>query len=168
MASSKQDQQVAGATADDLTIDAAQDDQWLSAQHSAVLLYLQARQVPFLQVPDWPEWDCPPYLALWAAEDPADPGYVGHWVLAGDSSGSQAQPVPFDHLSAAELAEPRAALAAFAKRWQQLAAGAAKGIAWQGSPQPAQPTLALQGQQLARQAQLLAQLAADDELWQED
>lgn len=145
-----------------------QDEQWLVQQHAAVLGYLQAQQVSVGEVPAWPEWDCAPYVALWAAEDPADPGYVGYWILAGDSSGSQAQPVPFDHLAAGDLAEPRAALAAFAKRWQQLAAQAAKGQAWQGSPQLAQPTLAAQGQQLARQAQLLAQLAADDDLWEDE
>jgi len=141
---------------------------WLAQQHQAVLAYLQQQQVTVASLPDWPEWECAPYLALWGAEDPADPGFVGYWVLAGDCSGTQAQPVPFDHLSATELAEPRDALAAFAKRWQQLAQQANNGQDWAGTPLLPDLTLASKAKQLSRQAQLLAQLAADDDLWQDD
>lgn len=149
------------------------DFAWCEQQYPAIVAYVQAQQIPHGVICDWPEWDSAPYLGLWAVEDPADPGFVGHWILAGDSSGSQPQPVPFDHLSAGELTEPREVLAAFAKKWTALAAKAAKGEGWSGSPQLSQsalavPDLAQQAKQLARQAQLLAQLASDDELWEED
>ncbi len=152
----------------DIDTDADASALWLSQQHQAVMAHLQLHQVPFASLPDWPEWECAPYLALWGAEDAADAGYVGYWVLAGDCSGTQSQPVPFDHLSAAEYAEPREALAAFAKRWQQMAKQAQSGHSWHGSPQLPGLSLAQQAQQLSRQAQLLAQLAADDELWSDD
>lgn len=142
--------------------------EWLSQQHQAVLAHMQQHQVPFASLPEWPEWECAPYLALWGAEDANDAGYVGYWILAGDCSGSQSQPVPFDHLRADEYAEPREALAAFAKRWLQLASLAKAGQSWNGSPQLPALSLAQQAQQLSRQAQLLAQLAADDELWQDE
>jgi hypothetical protein len=100
-------------------------------------------------------------------EDPQDPGYAGHWILAGDSTGAQPQPVPFDHLPAEDLTEPRDAMAAFAKRWAALAAKASKGEAWQGSPVLA-GDVAAQAKQLARQAQLLAMWAQDEDLWAED
>jgi hypothetical protein len=89
------------------------------------------------------------------------------WVLAGDSTGVQPQPVPFDHLPATELSEPRDAMAAFAKKWSALAAAANKGTAWQGSPLLT-GDVATQAKQLSRQAQLLALWAADDELWEQD
>lgn len=148
--------------------DADESALWLRQQHQAVLAHLQQHQVPFASLPDWPEWECAPYLALWGAEDATDAGYVGYWILAGDCSGTQSQPVPFDHLSADDYAEPREALAAFATRWQQLAKLANAGQGWSGSPQLTGLALAQQAQQLSRQAQLLAQLAADDELWSDD
>lgn len=142
----------------------AEDWAWCDNQFAAIESYVTTQQLPHGVICDSPEWFTAPYVGLWAVEDPADPGFVGYWILAGDSTGVQPQPVPFDHLSAADLTEPRQALAAFASRWCTLAAAAAKGQRWQGSP--AVPgELAMAAKQLARQAQLLALWAADDELW---
>lgn len=142
----------------------AEDWAWCDSQFPAIESYVKAQQIPHGVICDTPEWFTAPYVGLWAIEDPADPGFVGHWVLAGDNSGSQPQPVPFDHLSADELTEPRDVIAAFAKRWSQLATAGAQGQAWQGSPELT-GDLATASKQLARQAQLLALWAADDEIW---
>lgn len=75
--------------------------------------------------------------------------------------------MPFDHVPAADLNEPRDALAAFAKKWAALAAAGAKGVSWKGSPH-IPGDLAELSKQLARQAQLLALWADDDELWDFD
>jgi hypothetical protein len=88
-------------------------------------------------------------------------------VLAGDTTGVQPQPVAFDFLSAEDCAEPREALAAFAKKWAALAAAAAKGTAWTGSPLVS-GDLAQKAAQLARQAELLKLWAGDDEMWEQD
>lgn len=56
--------------------------------------------------------------------------YTPTWIVADDSTGVQLQPVPFDHLPAAHLAEQRDAVAAFNKRWAQLT----RIENWQGSP----------------------------------
>ena len=150
-----------------MQLDDADDWAWCDQQYPAVVAYVKAQQIPHGEICDWPEWDCAPYLGLWAVEDPADQGYVGHWILVGDSSGSQPQPVPFDHLPADELAEPRDALLAFAKKWAALAAAASQGQDWVGSPSlPGE--LNQRADQLKRQATLLQQLAEDDELWQDD
>ena len=96
-----------------------QDWAWCDSQLAAITGYVAAQQIPHGVICDWPEWYTAPYVGLWAVEDPEDPGYVGHWILAGDSSGAQPQPVPFDHVPAADLNEPRDALAAFAKNGQR-------------------------------------------------
>lgn len=150
-----------------MDFDDAQDWAWCDSQLAAVEAYVKAQQLPHGVICDSPEWFTAPYVALWAVEDVADPGYVGFWLLCGDSSGSQPQPVPFDHLPATDITEPREAMAAFAKKWAQLAAAAAKGQAWQGSPE-LDGDLAQQAKQLARQAQLLQLWASDDELWDLD
>ncbi|MBU2098365.1 MAG: DUF4826 family protein [Gammaproteobacteria bacterium] len=150
-----------------MEMDDAQDWAWCDSQFAAIESYVKAQQIPHGVICDWPEWYTAPYVGLWAVEDPQDPGFVGFWVLAGDSTGVQPQPVPFDHLPAAELSEPRDAMAAFAKKWSALAAAAAKGNVWQGSPMLA-GDIATQAKQLARQAQLLSLWAGDDELWEQD
>jgi hypothetical protein len=150
-----------------MEMDDAQDWAWCDSQFAAIESYVKAQQIPHGVICDWPEWYTAPYVGLWAVEDPADPGFVGFWVLAGDSTGVQPQPVPFDHLPATELSEPRDAMAAFAKKWSALAAAANKGTAWQGGPLLT-GDVATQAKQLSRQAQLLALWAADDELWEQD
>lgn len=115
-------------------------------------------------------------MGLWVVEDVADPGFAGYWIIAGDASGEQTNAVPFDYLPAADVVEPQQALAAFAKRWQQLAKTSSS---WPsaiaaGTHLPrfggaiAQLAPAEQAQHLLRQAQLLQQWAADAELWQDD
>jgi len=150
-----------------MNFDDAEDWAWCDSQFAAIECYVTRQQIPHGVICDSPEWFTAPYVGLWAVEDPADPGFVGYWILAGDSTGVQPQPVPFDHLSAADLTEPREVLAAFASRWRKLAAEAAKGQNWQGSP-TVPGELAIAAKQLARQAELLALWAADDELWTED
>ncbi len=153
-----------------MDFDDAEDWAWCDSQFAAIEQYVKSQQLPHGVICDTPEWFVAPYVGLWAVEDPADPGFVGIWILAGDTTGAQPQPVPFDHLPATELAEPRDALAAFAKRWAQLAKGGANGLAkgdeWQGSPVLVGDLTARQ-QQLSRQAQLLKLWAEDDELWDE-
>lgn len=150
-----------------MDLDEAEDWAWCDAQFAAIEAYVKAQNIPHGVICDWPEWFAAPYVGLWAVEDPADPGFVGHWILAGDTTGVQPQPVAFDYLSAEDGAEPREALAAFAKKWAALAAAAAKGKAWTGSP-VLSGDLPQQATQLARQAELLKLWASDDDMWDED
>lgn len=150
-----------------MDFDEAEDWAWCDAQYAAVVDYVTTQAIPHGVICDWPEWYAAPYVGLWAVEDLADPGFVGYWILAGDSTGAQPQPVAFDHLPAADLAEPRDALAAFAKKWATLAATAAKGNAWTGSP-ALKGELAEQAAQLTRQAELLKLWANDDDMWEQD
>jgi len=150
-----------------MNLDEAEDWAWCDAQFAAIEAYVKAQNIPHGVICDWPEWYAAPYVGLWAVEDPADPGFVGHWILAGDTTGVQPQPVAFDYLSAEDGAEPREALAAFAKKWAALAAAAAKGKAWTGSP-VLTGDLAQQAAQLARQAELLKLWASDDDVWELD
>lgn len=145
----------------------AEDWLWCDTQYPAIVAYVEANQIAHGVICDSPEWFVAPYIGLWAVEDPADPGFVGTWVVAGDHTAEASKAVPFDHLPAAELSEPRDAIAAFAKRWATLAREASQGHAWQGSPVLA-GDLASQAKQLSRQAQLLQAWVQDDEAWDED
>ena len=76
-----------------MNLDEAEDWAWCDAQFAAIEAYVKAQNIPHGVICDWPEWYAAPYVGLWAVEDPADPGFVGHWVLAGDTTGVQPQPV---------------------------------------------------------------------------
>ena len=89
-----------------MDMDEAEDWAWCDSQFAAIESYVKTQHIPHGVICDWPEWYTAPYVGLWAVENPDDPGFVGHWILAGDSTGVQPQPVPFDHLSATDLPEP--------------------------------------------------------------
>ncbi|WP_229797102.1 DUF4826 family protein [Alishewanella tabrizica] len=70
--------------------------------------YVKTQKIPHGVICDWSERYTAPYVGLWALEDPEDLEFVGHWILAGDSTGGQPQPVPFDHQG--ETTEPSSAV----------------------------------------------------------
>lgn len=150
-----------------MDLNEAEDWAWCDAQYAAIEAYVKTQNISHGLICDWPEWYVAPYIGLWAVEDLADPGFVGYWVLAGDTTGAQPQPVSFDFLSAQDCASPREALTAFAKKWAALAAAAAKGNAWTGSPLLA-GDISQQATQLARQAELLKLWVSDDDMWEDD
>lgn len=161
---------------DDFQFDETEDWLWCESQYAAICQFVQDMQIPHGEICDWPEWFTAPYVGLWVVEDVADPGFAGYWIIAGDASGEQANAVPFDYLPAVDLIEPQQALAAFAKRWQQLATTSSRWTCDRetGTHLPrfggaiAQLAPAEQALHLLRQAQLLQQWAADAELWQDD
>ena len=71
-----------------MDLDDAQDWAWCDSQFAAIETYVKTQQIPHGVICDWPEWYTAPYVGLWAVENPEDPGFVGHWILAGDSTGA--------------------------------------------------------------------------------
>jgi hypothetical protein len=84
--------------------------QWCIDMHAEAERYLEDEQVPHGAISDWPAFRLAPHVALFAVASREQPGWIGLWVVCGD--------LPTDHLDAASIASPRAALATFASRWQ--------------------------------------------------
>jgi len=137
---------------DDPAVEAA----WLAEQRARAGEYLRAQRVPFGSVADRPAWHLAPYVALWPALGQRT-GQLQYWIIVGD--------LPADFLPGDAAADPRGAVTAFAARWQQVARGMLEG-------QP-HPTLqvgegdqrATLGDLLLRRANLLAEIAREDEHW---
>jgi hypothetical protein len=136
--------------------DPAQHADWIREQRTNVLEYLAGEGVG-ANVPPEPSWLEAPYVAIWPAMSNAAPGRVGWWVISGD--------VPTDCVSSGEIRDARSAMRVFARRWQRASKRMARGETSDdfslGTPSE-WPQLA---PMLASRASLLADWAADDELW---
>ena len=107
-----------------------------------------------------PAWFAMPYAGLWAVESAHRPEWIGWWVIAGD--------LPTDALPAHDLATPRDAMRAFAKRWVQNGEKLDRGDvppAWAHLPDDALPKLAAT---LKRRGAALQTWADDASSWPDD
>ena len=130
---------------------------WCGDQRSIVVAYLARQGVTYGEVGDWPAWHIQPYVAVWAIESAARPGWVGWWAISGD--------LPTDYIACGAERHPRAGLRGIAERWRDAAALMADGKTvpdWSvGSPAEQSELAPL----LAARADALLSFAADDTLW---
>ncbi len=132
--------------------------QWLAEQRANVQRYLQDEGVQHRGVASEPEWFVAPYVSVWTVESMKVPGKVGWWAISGD--------LPTDHLSGHEATDARAALAAFAKRWNEVSVYMRRG--------EEHPTVKIGrpdnrhelGDLLNRRAKLIQEWTHDNEMWQ--
>jgi hypothetical protein len=133
------------------------DERWCNERRDDVIAYLQQEQVAHGEVGESPAWHIAPYVSIWAIESKLNPSWVGWWVICGD--------LPTDYVSSGSIKNPRDAIRAIADRWRTAAEQMARGHSSPdfsiGSPTD-WTTLA---PQLASRAELLADWAADQELW---
>jgi tetratricopeptide (TPR) repeat protein len=128
---------------------------WLGEQRERATAYLRSRGLSGDPVAEEAAWDLAPYLALW----PVGPRGSGLWVITGDG--------PTDHLRQETAEDPRAAIAAFGRRWQRAAANVLAGRAdpeIRLGPPERWPEL---GPMLQTRAEWLLECAANDGLWEE-
>lgn len=134
------------------------EEQWCSERRNEIAAYLAAEHVTHGQI-GGPAWHLAPYVSIWAIESHVAPGYVGWWAICGD--------LPTDYLSAASIKHPRDALLGFASRWRNAAELMARGESLPGfsiGPPAEWPALS---PILASRAELLQDMAADTDLWEE-
>lgn len=135
----------------------ASDVPWLHEQRARVLQYLEEEGVRHGGVGCAPAWCLAPILAVWRIESLDVPGRTGWWAISGDC--------PTDYLSGQEAREPREAVAAFARRWQEVSQWLSRG--------QEHPTVRFGrvgdrqelGHMLWTRADLLETWADDDEIW---
>ncbi len=89
------------------------EDAWLTEQQSVAAIYLEREGIPNPELGEEPAFHVSPYVSLWAVRAKKNPNAVGWWVIAGD--------LPTDFVSAGDAKEPRDAIAAFARLWEEAA-----------------------------------------------
>jgi hypothetical protein len=131
---------------------------WNSALRVRVKEYLARQGVSHGQVGDVPAWSVFPYVSIWAIESGSSPGWVGWWVICGDC--------PTDYVTCTGDRTPRAAVEHFSASWRAASAAMLKG---ERLPDFSVGNSANAGELaplLESRAQLLAEWALDDRLWE--
>ena len=132
---------------------------WCRMQRDIADEYLSRQPITFGALGASPAWYLPPYVSLWAVESIQARGKVGWWVICGD--------LPTDYVSGLGNENPRAAVAAFANRWLEIA------TAMESGQSNAQYSIGSEGDAnelapaLRARAQILAEWAADDTIWED-
>ena len=131
--------------------------EWNREQRANVLEYLAGAGVAQADVPREPTWSASPHLAIWPVRSSVQPHATGWWVISGD--------VPTDYVSSSEIPNERAAMRVFARRWMKASRRMARGEKPEdfqiGRPNEWKSLAPM----LASRAKLLAEWAADDDLW---
>lgn len=138
------------------------EESWCESQRSRVAGYLRSQDLKHGRIGDWPAWHVKPYVAVWAIESNASPGWIGWWAISGD--------LPTDYISASDIdppQHPRKAVRAIADRWLKLVA------MWKDGRDDEELQIGDHHSRLEltplleKRAHLLIQWADDDSLWEE-
>ena len=135
------------------------EDAWIEAERKHAEDYLRKQGVDHLGVGESPAFHVHPYLALWAVQSKASPGWIGWWAVSGD--------LPADYISRSEARHPREALRAFARQWREVS-----GCMRRGEPHPdyrigsSEERSAL-GELPGRRAETVQAYVDDDAIWTE-
>lgn len=138
--------------------------EWLEEQREHVVEYLANEEATFdcieYCVPDEPDFDVAPYLAVWPVMHPDNPDYVQYWVISGD--------LPTDYVSSRDAADAREVLLHFSESWAEVAACMRVGQEHPSitmAPPEMWPTLA---PLLEARSEILREYAEDDSIWEEE
>lgn len=134
--------------------------QWFADRRKEVEEYLGRESVAHGQVGEVPAWSVAPYVSIWAIESLKSPGCVGWWAISGD--------LPNDYVSAKGINNPRDAMRAIAKLWQEASEHMLRG--------EKHPTLSIGAGDsdeelaplLASRAETLLGWADDPKVWEDD
>ena len=139
------------------------EEQWCEDQRKVVTKYLQSQNVKHGQIGEWPAWHLAPYIAVWAIESLAKPGWIGWWVISGD--------LPTDYISSADVKppqHPRKAMRVFANNWMEIVKAWKNGKEHDdisiGDPSSHKKL----GPLLEIRANMLMEYAADDSIWEKE
>jgi Domain of unknown function (DUF4826) len=144
---------VSGDDYDDPEVEA----HWLVEQRCNVQRYLDAEGVQHGGVDLAPAWFIAPYVSVWTVRSVTKASAVGWWAISGD--------LPTDYLSGNDATDPRRALNAFSRRWQEVARYMDRG--------EDHPTIKIGDRQngpalgdlLMRRAQIIHAWVQDENMW---
>jgi hypothetical protein len=131
---------------------------WITKQRKLVIEYLNREGVCHGGIPDKPDWFLVPYLAIWRVLSLKATGMAGWWAISGD--------VPTDYISSGGIADPRSAMFKFSENWFELSQYMIRGLPHPGVKIGTRDKGPELGDLLLRRANLLAEFAGDDEIWQ--
>lgn len=148
-----------GDTAEPDYDDPEVEARWCDGQRDVVTRYLRAQRLEHGRIGESPAWHMVPYVAVWAVESVARPGWVGWWAISGD--------LPTDYVSAADVSPrtPRAALRVFAENWLALVTAWREGRDVENTTLGDPDSRAELAPLLESRARLLLELADDDSVW---
>ena len=136
------------------------DETWLAEQRKVAVAYLEKQGIAKPELGEDPAFDDSPYVSLWAVRSKKNPDAVGWWVIAGD--------LPTDYVSASDAREPRGAIAAFARLWEEAAQHMLRGEDHPrfsiGRPENRREL----GDLLRRRGAVLKSYAENESLWEEE
>jgi len=130
---------------------------WLRKQRDQSVAYIEKQGIKHRGVSEEPEWFVAPYVSLWTVESAQKPGVIGWWVISGD--------LPTDYLSGKDAADARAALGAFAARWEEVSTYMLRGENHPTIRIGRSRNLKELGDLLLRRANILQEWVKDDSLW---
>ena len=133
---------------------------WCADMRKEVEHYIESEGYECGEIGEWPAWQVPPYVSVWAVESATEPGYVGAWVLCGD--------LPTDLIEGDDITHPREAMAKIADRWQEYVANARAGKPNDGMEIETGDDPEEMLDMLESRAAVLNDWALDDEMWTDD
>jgi hypothetical protein len=131
---------------------------WNSSMRRKVTEYIARQGIAHGQIGEAPAWSVFPCISIWAIESGKSPGWVGWWVICGDC--------PTDYATCTGDRTPRAAVEEFASRWRSASAAMLIGEHLPGFSVGVSDNAEELAPRLASRAELLAEWALDDDLWE--
>jgi uncharacterized protein DUF4826 len=140
-------------------LERSEEEAWLNTRRSDVADYLKSEGVAHGQIGEYPAWHLWPHVSIWAIESVKSPGWVGWWVVCGDH--------PTDYVSSTDIKDPRSAMRAIGRRWNEVSA-----FMLRGETHPSitigTPELMARTREVASVAcRDASRVAADDDVWVE-
>lgn len=129
------------------------EENWLDEQQEVAHQYMKRTGTNYGSIEHTPSFYVSPYVAVWAVESGKTHDAIGWWVITGD--------LPTDYVSSNGISSAREAIIAFSKRWLNSVNMHKNG--------KVDPTITLSDETadlLESRAQILAEWASDETMWQ--
>ena len=136
---------------------------WCHEQRKVVAEYLRSQGLTHGEIGEWPAWHSAPYIAIWAIQSLAKPGWIGWWAISGD--------LPTDYISSSDVErpqDPRKAMRVFARNWLELVGAWRDGREVENTELGDPASHRESGPLLEARAKLLIDFASDDSCWDEE
>lgn len=138
--------------------DPAVEAQWLKERRDQITEYLRGQGLRHGRIGQEPAWFMAPYVSIWAIESLNSPGKIGWWAIAGD--------LPTDYVSSSDARDPRGAMIAIASRWREVSHFMARGEKHPTCSIGTEANAAELAPLLSSRAELLLEIANDQDAWE--
>ena len=140
-------------------MDDSEFEGWVVSQRGHVEDYLRAQGIRDPNVGPWPAFEIAPVFAIWAVESKKVGGKIGWWAFSGDC--------PIDYILEDGQCHPRSALRRLLDQWRTYVAFMKRGEQPPNTSFGSDADLLELGTLLETRIEILAEWAADDNLWED-